>query len=68
MSIEFDGFYQNCRGLRTKIAHGLRNRISRHNYDLIGLTETWLNDSIESEEIFDGGLYTVHRCDIKCFK
>lgn len=63
MSIEFDGFYQNCRGLRTKVAHGLRNRISRHNYDLIGLTETWLNDSIESEEIFDGGLYTVHRCD-----
>lgn len=56
-------FYQNTRGLRTKIAHGLKNRISCTDYDVIALTETWLNDKINSNEIFDGGLYTVHRSD-----
>lgn len=56
-------FYQNTRGLRTKITNGLRNRITCSNYDIIALTETWLNDRINSNEIFDGGLYTVHRTD-----
>lgn len=56
-------FYQNTRGLRTKIAHGLKNRISCLNYDIIALTETWLNDKINSNEIFDGGLFVVHRSD-----
>lgn len=63
MSRKLNCFYQNTRGLRTKIAHGLKNRISCTNYDLIALTETWLNDKIESHEIFDGGLYTVHKSD-----
>lgn len=56
-------FYQNTRGLRTKIAHGLKNRIACTNYDLIALTETWLNDKVDSESIFDGGLFTMHRAD-----
>lgn len=56
-------FYQNTRGLRTKIAHGLRNRITCSNYDIIALTETWLNDKFDSESIFDSGLYTVYRTD-----
>lgn len=55
--------YQNTRGLRTKIAQGLKNRIACTNYDIVALTETWLNNKIDSESIFDSGLYTVHRAD-----
>lgn len=66
MSTKIKCFYQNTRGLRTKIAHGLRNRITYANYDLLAFTETWLNDNIDSEEIFDSGLYTVHRSDRNC--
>lgn len=55
-------FYQNTRGLRTKIAKGLRNRITLANHDLVGLTETWLCDGIESESIFDDS-YIIHRSD-----
>lgn len=56
-------FYQNTRGLRTKIADGLKDRISLRKHKFIALTETWLNDSFASEEIFEQNLYTVHRAD-----
>lgn len=63
MSAKIKCFYQNTRGLRSKIAHGLRNRITTTDYDVIALTETWLNNDFDSESIFDSGLYTVHRSD-----
>lgn len=58
-------FYQNTRGLRSKIAHGLKTRISNTDYHLIALTETWLNDQFASESIFDKDTFTVqvHRAD-----
>lgn len=56
-------FYQNIRGSRTKIAHGLKERISLTDYNIIALTETWLNEKIASESIFDGDLFVVHRSD-----
>lgn len=60
--MEIDLFYQNCRGLRGEIAHGLRDRITLRNYKIIGLTETWLCDSFASESIFND-TYIVHRAD-----
>lgn len=56
-------FYQNTRGLRTKIISGLRNKITIENYDFVCLTETWLNSRFDSECIFDSDLYTTHRAD-----
>lgn len=55
-------FYQNTRGLRTKIAKGLRDRMTLANHDVIGLTETWLNDRFDSEGIFDD-TYITYRSD-----
>lgn len=63
MTANFKLFYQNCRGLRTKIANGLRDRISLSNHNIIALTETWLNDDFTSESIFDQNLYSVYRAD-----
>lgn len=63
MTAKFKIFYQNTRGLRTKIARGLREKISLLNFNIIALTETWLNENFSSESIFDHGLYTVHRSD-----
>lgn len=55
-------FYQNTRGLRTKIAKGLRNTITLANHELVGLTETWLCDRFSSESIFDES-YVTYRSD-----
>lgn len=63
MPYKLNCLYQNTRGLRTKIAHGLRNRISNTEFHIVALTETWLNESFPSESIFDGDLFVVHRSD-----
>ncbi|KAK9758999.1 hypothetical protein QE152_g331 [Popillia japonica] len=60
-TISLTVFYQNVRGLRTKLqdvyleSHNL-------NYDVIILTETWLLDSIPSSELFCPS-YSVYRRD-----
>jgi hypothetical protein len=54
-------YYQNCRGLRTKL-HTLYMQILSHNYDVIILTETWLHCNITDNELFDFR-YRVFRCD-----
>lgn len=54
-------YYQNTRGLRTKCLSFYR-QVSCENYDVIILTETWLNDSILSSELFDDR-YVVYRRD-----
>jgi len=55
------GLYQNCRGLRTKLAAMNRN-VADFDFIFISLSETWLTDSIFSSEL---GLinYNVFRCD-----
>lgn len=55
-------FYQNTRGLNTKIARGLRNKITLRNYDIVCLTETWLDDKTDSESLFDE-TYITYRSD-----
>lgn len=54
-------YYQNVRGLRTK-SHELLSNVLHNDYDIICLTESWLNDSFYSSEYFDSR-YEVYRCD-----
>lgn len=54
-------YYQNCRGLRTKTNIFYCN-LCNMNYDVIVLTETWLNSNILSSELFDDR-YEVYRRD-----
>ena len=54
-------YYQNARGLRTKIRDVALSILSE-SYDVICLSETWLNDSFFNNEIFPDS-YNVFRCD-----
>ncbi|KAG6446943.1 hypothetical protein O3G_MSEX004647 [Manduca sexta] len=54
-------YYQNVRGLRTKTCSVFRN-VCLEDYDVIAFTETWLDDNIFSNELFDGR-YLVWRRD-----
>lgn len=54
-------YYQNCKGLRTKL-NSLYMNILAHTYDIIILTETWLINDICDSEFIDQR-YTVYRCD-----
>lgn len=63
MSNSLNFYYQNTRGLRTKIRKGnLKKKFTLANYDCASLTETWLNDDFYSSEIFDDQ-YNVFRSD-----
>lgn len=44
-------YYQNVRGLRTK-THTFANNILSNDYDVISLTETWLNENFYNKELF----------------
>jgi len=54
-------FYQNVRGLNTKTDEFYVNNIS-NNYDILIITETWLQSDICDSELF-GNNYNVYRCD-----
>lgn len=54
-------YYQNCRGIRTKL-HTLYMNILSCSYDVIVLTETWLIPSIQDSEFIDDR-YIVFRFD-----
>lgn len=56
-------FYQNTRGLRTKICRGLMDTITLRNYNVLCLTETWLSSNFDSESMFDDDVYVIHRAD-----
>lgn len=62
-------YYQNVRGLRTKLADFYRSVLS-HCYPVIVLSETWLNDSFYNSEIMDDRyiIYRVDRDPLKCHK
>lgn len=53
--------YQNVRGLRTKINQFYLNSLETNN-DVIIVTESWLDDSIADNELFDDK-YVVYRAD-----
>lgn len=54
-------YYQNCRGLRTKLNTLLMNALA-DSYDIIILSETWLIPTILDCEILDSR-YSIFRCD-----
>lgn len=54
-------YYQNCRGLRTKL-HTLYMNILSHSFDIIILTETWLHEDVSNSELIDTR-YQVFRRD-----
>lgn len=57
-------FYQNVRGLRTKSTE-IFNTVCSFDYEIICLTETWLNESFSTQDFFPG-TYTVYRSDRDC--
>ena len=59
-SPSFTFYYQNVRGLRTK-TNDLLLALSRCEYDVIALTETWLNSDIKNSELSNN--YSLYRCD-----
>lgn len=58
---KIDLYYQNLRGLRTKSKRFIRNSTSC-DFDIIVLTETWLNNDHFSSEYFDHN-FTIFRKD-----
>lgn len=61
VTMVFNIYYQNVRGLRTKTLEFKRN-IQLCGYDVVVLTETWLHDGIKTEELFSD-MFTVWRRD-----
>lgn len=59
----FTAYLQNVRGLRTKV-NDLYSSASSSEFDIIGLTETWLSADISSTEYFPNS-YVIYRCDRK---
>lgn len=57
----FSIYYQNSRGLNTKIVDFSLSLLAS-DYDVITLTETWLRSNVDSCELF-GNAYCVYRCD-----
>lgn len=54
-------YYQNTIGLRTKLAQFLLASTT-NDFDIISLTETWLNEDIEDSQLFNTN-YNVYRHD-----
>ena len=54
-------YYQNVRDLKSKTSDFFLS-VTMHNFDIIALTETWLDDSVHNAELFDNR-YTVLRRD-----
>lgn len=54
-------YYQNVRGLRTK-CRLFNENIHKTNYDIIAITESWLNSTVYTGELFDDR-YIVFRRD-----
>jgi len=61
IKFHFTGYYQNVRGLRTKI-NLLKFSIPTYSYDFIVFTETWLNNTFFDNEL-GLTLYNIFRCD-----
>lgn len=53
-------YYQNIRGMKSK-ALDIYNTILCNNFDIICLTETWLDDAVLSSELFDDRYCVLRR-------
>lgn len=62
MISNFNIFYQNINGLKTKI-NDFKLSVPTINADCFAVTETWLNDNISSGELFDLEVFSIHRKD-----
>lgn len=56
-------YYQNVRGLKSK-SNTFYNNVLTSEYDIYCLTETWLDSTVSSSELFPVG-FTVYRLDGK---
>lgn len=54
-------YYQNVRGMRTKL-HLFNENLHSYDFDIIALTETWLDSSVFDNEICSSKYY-VYRQD-----
>src|SRR5436190_5061630 len=54
-------YYQNVRGLRTKTS-SFRLALLESDYDIVTLSETWLNSTVYNSELFSQE-YTIFRRD-----
>lgn len=61
LSSQLRFYYQNCRGLRTKLKEFYINALNE-DYDILALTETWLHTGILDRELLTDK-YIVHRRD-----
>lgn len=61
MSVHLSYYYQNVRGLKTKLNEFYRNLLLE-DLDAIFLTETGLDESVNNLELFDNK-YNIFRCD-----
>jgi hypothetical protein len=61
LGISLSIYYQNVRGLRTKQFEFYGN-VCASNFDIISLSETWLNDQCYDQNLFPSR-YTVYRSD-----
>ena len=55
-------YYFNARSLKSKLAD-LHNVLYSNNYDLIGVSETWLNDKFDSFLLDPLNAYNIYRKD-----
>lgn len=56
-----DIYYQNLRGIRTKL-QGFSKNVLNTNYTILAFTETWLNSNISDNEVIDSR-YVLFRKD-----
>ena len=54
-------YLHNCQSITNKLTD-LQNLVYSSTFNIIGLTETWLRDSILTSEILPTG-YTIYRLD-----
>lgn len=54
-------YYQNVRSIKGK-TNDFYVSVSACDYDIIALSETWLDESVHDNELFPAD-FTVYRCD-----
>jgi len=55
-------FYFNARSLKNKLAE-LHLLLHDGIYDIIAVSESWLDDTVNDSLLLDGSFYSVFRCD-----
>ena len=60
-------FYFNSRSLKNKLSE-LHVLLHSSQYDIISVSETWLDETVSDELLLDGSFYTVFRADRRNFQ